>query len=186
MIWRLIYTRNKKKYMKKEERFWPNRQNKCWQCVFSYISPGSVLNFVLSQCVDALVSQNWTCLFIAIFYFMMWHPFSTKTTLLGLGKILCFGLKYLVRSPQTQVWMSQMFSLLHLKEQLLLSKQTVSWRTSTEQKSCFFVLVKDLEILKKLLSPTENTAPERLVSSLTFNSVTLWHHTASPCHTFTP
>ena len=32
------------------------------------------------------------------------------------------------------------------------------------------------QITSRLLSPTDNSAPERLVRSPAFNSVTLWHH----------
>ena len=37
---------------------------------------------------------------------------------------------------------------------------------------------------QKLISTTENTAPERLVGSHAFNSATLWRHAKSKNHTF--
>ena len=37
---------------------------------------------------------------------------------------------------------------------------------------------------KKVLSPTGSTAPEMFLQLS--SSVTLWHHTSSPCHTFLP
>ena len=37
---------------------------------------------------------------------------------------------------------------------------------------------------QKLLSPTENTAPEHLINSPVFKAVILWHHTTSPRRTF--
>lgn len=37
---------------------------------------------------------------------------------------------------------------------------------------------------QKLLSPTENSAPERLIGSHAFNSATLWHHATSQSHRF--
>ena len=44
--------------------------------------------------------------------------------------------------------------------------------------TCMWNVFKGKKSAPTLLSPTENTAPERIISSPT---VTLWHHAASPC-----